>query len=384
MPPPSTASSSTSTCSSSARSSSTSTSTSWPTAGTALEDVKRVLSFPHATRPVPALPGRAAARTPRSWPPTPPPRRLGIVGERPATRRRRGLAPPARRRALRPRGPRRGRRGPSGQPDPLRGRGPQSGSPAPTGHDKTSIVCFQSEDRPGSLHAILGEFAARSINLTKLESRPTKQGLGDYCFLIDLEGHLADEVVADCLRVLHAELGGREVPRLVPGGRGPRTGRARARPTRRGARPTQWIRSLRRRSGAILSGATPDDPGGMAERTNARLLKSLGPQGSVGSNPTPSARCRNDKRLCRSGVVPRVRSLGQGNALIRTRSLREQRSLGQLLDNGRDGPGPACPSVERRPFPRARCRKTRRDPWISRGRLPRSRHRHVWKSEDQL
>jgi prephenate dehydratase len=83
-----------------------------------------------------------------------------------------------------------------------------SGIPAPTGHDKTSIVCFQREDRPGSLHGILSEFSARNINLTKLESRPTKRGLGDYCFLIDLEGHLADEVVADCLRTLHAELAG--------------------------------------------------------------------------------------------------------------------------------------------------------------------------------
>ena len=83
-----------------------------------------------------------------------------------------------------------------------------TGVPAPTGHDKTSIVCFQREDRPGSLHAILSEFSARSINLTKLESRPTKRGLGDYCFMIDLEGHIADEVVADCLRVLHAEVAG--------------------------------------------------------------------------------------------------------------------------------------------------------------------------------
>jgi prephenate dehydratase len=83
-----------------------------------------------------------------------------------------------------------------------------SGVPAPTGHDKTSIVCFQREDHPGSLHAILSEFSARSINLTKLESRPTKRGLGDYCFLIDLQGHIADEVVADCLRVLHAEQAG--------------------------------------------------------------------------------------------------------------------------------------------------------------------------------
>ena len=84
----------------------------------------------------------------------------------------------------------------------------RSGIPGPTGHDKTSIVCFQREDRPGSLHAILSEFSARNINLTKLESRPTKRGLGNYCFLIDLEGHIGDEVVADCLRVLHAEQAG--------------------------------------------------------------------------------------------------------------------------------------------------------------------------------
>jgi prephenate dehydratase len=82
----------------------------------------------------------------------------------------------------------------------------KNGIPAPTGHDKTSIVCFQREDHPGTLHAILSEFSARSINLTKLESRPTKRGLGSYCFIMDLEGHIADEVVADALRVLHAEL----------------------------------------------------------------------------------------------------------------------------------------------------------------------------------
>src|SRR4029077_6445790 len=79
------------------------------------------------------------------------------------------------------------------------------GVPAPTGHDKTSIVCFQREDRPGSLLAILQEFSARAVNLTKLESRPTKRGLGDYCFFIDTEGHVADEVVADALRNLAAK-----------------------------------------------------------------------------------------------------------------------------------------------------------------------------------
>lgn len=80
--------------------------------------------------------------------------------------------------------------------------------PKATGHDKTSIVCFQRADHPGSLHGIIGQFAARNINLTKLESRPTKQALGDYCFVIDLSGHIGDEVVADCLRDLHAGLAG--------------------------------------------------------------------------------------------------------------------------------------------------------------------------------
>lgn len=85
----------------------------------------------------------------------------------------------------------------------LVGRGPV---PPPTGHDKTTIVVFQRTDRAGSLLAILQEFAARSINLVKLESRPTKKALGDYCFIIDLEGHLADELVADCLRDVRSKV----------------------------------------------------------------------------------------------------------------------------------------------------------------------------------
>ena len=79
----------------------------------------------------------------------------------------------------------------------------------PTGHDKTSVVVYQRANAPGSLISILQEFAARRINLSKLESRPTKSGgLGDYCFIIDMEGHIADEVVADALRGLHSKQGG--------------------------------------------------------------------------------------------------------------------------------------------------------------------------------
>ncbi|HEU5082874.1 MAG TPA: prephenate dehydratase [Acidimicrobiales bacterium] len=81
----------------------------------------------------------------------------------------------------------------------------RGGIPAPTGHDKTTIVVFQRTDRPGSLLSILQEFAARAINLTRLESRPTKRGLGDYCFIIDLEGHVGDELVADALRDLKSK-----------------------------------------------------------------------------------------------------------------------------------------------------------------------------------
>lgn len=76
--------------------------------------------------------------------------------------------------------------------------------PEPTGHDKTSIVCFQRQDRPGSLLAMLSEFASRAINLTMVTSRPTKNGLGEYCFFIDVEGHIADPLLADCLRSLAA------------------------------------------------------------------------------------------------------------------------------------------------------------------------------------
>ena len=72
----------------------------------------------------------------------------------------------------------------------------------PSGHDKTSMLIYQRTDAPGSLIGILQEFAARAINLTSLQSRPTKAGLGHYCFLVDCEGHVADELVADALRNL--------------------------------------------------------------------------------------------------------------------------------------------------------------------------------------
>jgi prephenate dehydratase len=66
------------------------------------------------------------------------------------------------------------------------------------------MVCFQDADRPGSLYAILGQFAARNVNLTRLESRPTKKSLGEYCFIIEFEGHVGDPLIADCLAEMAA------------------------------------------------------------------------------------------------------------------------------------------------------------------------------------
>jgi prephenate dehydratase len=84
----------------------------------------------------------------------------------------------------------------------------REGVPAPTGHDLTALVVYQRADEPGSLISILQEFAARRVNLSNLVSRPTKQGaLGDYCFILYADGHIADELLADALRSLHAKQG---------------------------------------------------------------------------------------------------------------------------------------------------------------------------------
>ncbi|MBM3712448.1 MAG: prephenate dehydratase [Actinobacteria bacterium] len=71
-----------------------------------------------------------------------------------------------------------------------------------TEHDKTSIVCFLKKDKPGSLYNILKEFAERNINLTRLESRPAKKDLGDYVFMIDMEGHLHDKIIYEAIESL--------------------------------------------------------------------------------------------------------------------------------------------------------------------------------------
>ena len=70
----------------------------------------------------------------------------------------------------------------------------------PTGNDKTSIIFSIYEDRPGSLYNILGIFEKDKINLTKIESRPSKQGLGKYLFFVDFYGHQYDDNIKRILK----------------------------------------------------------------------------------------------------------------------------------------------------------------------------------------
>jgi prephenate dehydratase len=78
--------------------------------------------------------------------------------------------------------------------------------PAKSGFDKTSIVCFLKKDKPGSLFNILKEFADRNINLTKIESRPARKDIGDYVFMIDMEGPIHDKVVYDAIESLRRDV----------------------------------------------------------------------------------------------------------------------------------------------------------------------------------
>lgn len=73
--------------------------------------------------------------------------------------------------------------------------------PSSTGLDKTSLL-VSTDNRAGSLHQILEPFARYDISLSHIESRPSKQGLWDYVFFIDLGGHKEDENVCRALKLL--------------------------------------------------------------------------------------------------------------------------------------------------------------------------------------
>ena len=60
-------------------------------------------------------------------------------------------------------------------------------------------MLYIGEDHPGALLQILTEFAVRGVNLTRIESRPTGGGIGDYFFSVDIEGHVDDARVGEAL-----------------------------------------------------------------------------------------------------------------------------------------------------------------------------------------
>lgn len=67
-----------------------------------------------------------------------------------------------------------------------------------TGHDGTSLI-FSVKHIPGALYSILEEFANRKINLTKIESRPTKEKPWEYNFYVDFEGHINNKVIKEAV-----------------------------------------------------------------------------------------------------------------------------------------------------------------------------------------
>lgn len=75
----------------------------------------------------------------------------------------------------------------------------------PTGRDKTSMAFTVAHDQPGTLVGVLHEFSDRGINLTKIESRPSREELGIYVFLLDLEGHRSEPAVAEALAAVKAK-----------------------------------------------------------------------------------------------------------------------------------------------------------------------------------
>lgn len=77
--------------------------------------------------------------------------------------------------------------------------GPTGRPNAPTGSDKTTLVAYIRDDHPGALLEILEQFATRGVNLSRIESRPTGNGMGRYCFAVDFEGHVADERVGEAM-----------------------------------------------------------------------------------------------------------------------------------------------------------------------------------------
>lgn len=112
--------------------------------------------------------------------------------------------------------------------------------PAPprTGSDRTSMV-FTLPNAPGSLTRAFNEFAVRGIDLSRIESRPTRTEFGTYSFHLDCIGHIDDSAVAEALKALHSTANVRFLgswPAAVAGGAAPPSG----------AEAREWLTRLRK------------------------------------------------------------------------------------------------------------------------------------------
>lgn len=117
--------------------------------------------------------------------------------------------------------------------------------PAPTGSDKTSVIVELPSDRPGALLEMLEQFAARGVNLTRIESRPIGDRLGRYRFNVDAEGHIQDQGLGEALSGLY-----RFSPKVTFLGSYPRADKLESKPTGNNsntefAESNQWLAALR-------------------------------------------------------------------------------------------------------------------------------------------
>ena len=170
--------------------------------GTALADVRAVGTHPHALGPGPRLDGRAPARTPTYVPTLSTAAAADGAGRRgrAAAYDAAVCAPVAARDCTGSRCWPTDIGDNAGGGDPVRAGGPaRRRCPSRPGRTRPRWCSSRRDDHAGGLLELLEQFAARGINLTRLESRPTGESMGAYCFSIDFEGHVLDERVGEAL-----------------------------------------------------------------------------------------------------------------------------------------------------------------------------------------
>ena len=79
-------------------------------------------------------------------------------------------------------------------------------STPPSGEDKTSLL-LSTRNEAGGLHKLLQPLSAHGVSMTRIESRPSRRGMWDYVFFIDVDGHKDDATVAEALRALQSTAG---------------------------------------------------------------------------------------------------------------------------------------------------------------------------------